>query len=125
MRIGLSDKDQTNIKDAFSTLGNVCGNMWDQLFDDKSEEEIQELKDAIVSGKGINEELGDVLFTIVNLSRHLNLNPEKSLRLSIKKFSNRFKKIEKKLKSKNINMKDLSLEELDEIWNKNKELSNE
>ena len=47
MRIGLSDKDQTNIKDAFSTLGSVCGNMWDQLFDDKSEEEIQELKKQI------------------------------------------------------------------------------
>ena len=47
MRIGLSDKDQTNIKDAFSTLGNVCGNMWDQLFDDKSEEKIQELEKQI------------------------------------------------------------------------------
>jgi len=47
MRIGLSDKDQTNIKDAFSTLGNVCGNMWNQLFDDKSEEEIQELKKQV------------------------------------------------------------------------------
>ena len=47
MRIGLSDKDQTNIKDAFSTLGNVCGNIWDNLFDDKSEEEIQELKKRI------------------------------------------------------------------------------
>ena len=47
MRIGLSDKDQTSIKDAFSTLGNVCGNMWNNLFDDKSEEEIQELKKQI------------------------------------------------------------------------------
>jgi len=47
MRVGLSDKDQTHIKDAFSTLGNVCGNMWDQIFDDKSEEEIQELKKQI------------------------------------------------------------------------------
>ena len=47
MRVGLSDKDQTQIKDAFSTLGNVCGNMWNNLFDDKSEEEIQELKKQI------------------------------------------------------------------------------
>ena len=91
----------------------------------KIDEEIQELKDAIISEKGINEELGDVLFTIVNLSRHLNLDPEKSLRLSIEKFSQRFKKIEKDLKSKNINMKDLSLKQLDGMWNKNKELSNE
>jgi len=91
----------------------------------KIDEEIQELKDAINIGKGINEELGDVLFTIVNLSRHLNLDPESSLRLSTEKFSNRFKKIEKELKTKKIDMKDLSLEELDKIWNKNKELSNE
>ena len=47
MRIGLSDKDQTNIKDAFSALGDVCENMWNNLFDDKSEEEIQELKKQI------------------------------------------------------------------------------
>ena len=86
----------------------------------KIDEEVQELKEAISSGDGIEEEMGDVLFTIVNLSRHLNLDPEKSLRLSIDKFSNRFKKIENDLKLKNINMKDLSLNELDEIWDKNK-----
>ena len=86
----------------------------------KIDEEIQELKDAIINGKGINEELGDVLFTIVNLSRHLNIDPENSLRMSIEKFSKRFKRIEKDLKSKNINMKDLSLRELDKIWDKNK-----
>ena len=86
----------------------------------KIDEEIQELKDAIINEKGINEELGDVLFTIVNLSRHLNIDPENSLRISIEKFSKRFKKIEKDLKSKNINMKDLSLKELDEIWDRNK-----
>ena len=47
MRIGLSDKDQTNIKDAFSTLGDVCGNMWNNLFDDKSEEKIKRLEKQI------------------------------------------------------------------------------
>ena len=47
MKIGLSDKDQTSIKDAFSTLGNVCGNMWDQIFDDKSEEKIKRLEKQI------------------------------------------------------------------------------
>jgi len=47
MKIGLSDQDQTNIKDAFSTLSNVCGNIWNNVFDDKSEEEIKELKKQI------------------------------------------------------------------------------
>ena len=86
----------------------------------KVDEEIGELKDAIINNQGIEEELGDVLFTIVNLSRHLNYDSESSLKKSIDKFSDRFKRIEKDLKTKNINMKNLSLGELDEIWNKNK-----
>jgi len=87
---------------------------------DKVDEEINELKEAISNNKGIEEELGDVLFTIVNLSRHLEINPDQSLRKSINKFIRRFKVIEKDLQSKNINMKNLSLNELDEIWEKNK-----
>ena len=86
----------------------------------KVDEEIGELKDAIINNQGIEEELGDVLFTIVNLSRHLDYDSESSLKKSIDKFSNRFKNIETDLKERGINMKDLSLDELDEIWDKNK-----
>ena len=86
----------------------------------KVDEEIGELKDAIINNQGIEEELGDVLFTIVNLSRHLDYDSESSLKKSINKFSDRFKRIEKKLKEEGINMKDLSLDELDKIWDKNK-----
>lgn len=98
---------------------------WDkkeQVFN-KIEEEVIELKEALESKSGIEEELGDVLFSIVNLSRHLNLDPEKTLKLSINKFSKRFKSIEKELNKKNIKMKNLSLEELDEIWEKNKRIN--
>ena len=91
----------------------------DQVFN-KIEEEVGELKEALNSNNGIEEELGDVLFSVVNLSRHLNLNPEKTLKLSIEKFSKRFKRIEKDLKNKNIQMQNLSLKELDAIWEKNK-----
>ena len=87
---------------------------------EKVDEEITELKEAIINNDGIEEELGDVLFTIVNVSRHLNINPEQALKKSINKFIVRFKLIEKDLKLKKINMKDLSLEELDIIWEKNK-----
>ena len=87
---------------------------------DKVDEEISELKEAIDTKQGIEEELGDVLFTIVNLSRHLNINPDQSLRSSINKFMRRFKVIEKDLRSKKIDMKKLSLNELDEIWEENK-----
>ena len=86
----------------------------------KVDEEVLELKDAILKNEGINEEIGDVLFTIVNLSRHLGYDAESSLKNSTEKFSIRFKKIEKDLKNKNIKIQDLSLEELDEIWEKNK-----
>ena len=86
----------------------------------KVDEEIGELKDAIINNQGIEDELGDVLFTIVNLSRHLNYDSESSLKKSIDKFSDRFKSIETDLKERGINMKDLSLDELDEIWDKNK-----
>ncbi len=87
----------------------------------KVDEEIEELKEAIINNDGIQDELGDVFFTIVNLSRHLGYESEGTLKKSIDKFSNRFKKIEKDLKNQNINMKDLSLDELDYLWEKNKE----
>ena len=86
----------------------------------KVDEEILELKDAILKNDGIDEEIGDVLFTIVNLSRHMGYDAESSLKKSIDKFSKRFKKIEQDLKIKNINIQDLSLEDLDKIWNRNK-----
>ena len=86
----------------------------------KVDEEIDELKESIIENKGINEELGDVLFTIVNLSRHLDINPEQALNESTNKFIKRFKRIEKDLKDKKIDIKELSLEELDVLWEKNK-----
>lgn len=95
---------------------------WDnikQVFK-KVEEEVSELQQALKINKGIDEELGDVLFSIVNLSRHLDINPENSLKRSIDKFSLRFKKIESDLRDKKINISDLSLRELDKIWEKNK-----
>ena len=90
----------------------------------KVEEEIEELKDAISNKNGIEEELGDVLFSIINLSRHLKINAESSLKKSIDKFSKRFQIIEKELQNNNINISDLSLEELDIMWNKNKKKFN-
>ena len=85
----------------------------------KVDEEITELKDAIKINKGINEEFGDVLFSLVNLSRHLDIDPESSLKKSTIKFISRFKKIEEK-----VDIEKLSLEELDKIWNENKEKYN-
>ena len=47
MGFGIPDKDQTQIKEAFSLLSGVCGNTWDRIFDDTSEEKIKELEKQI------------------------------------------------------------------------------
>tara|TARA_Y100001934_G_scaffold258642_1_gene328978 strand:+ start:1529 stop:1987 length:459 start_codon:yes stop_codon:yes gene_type:complete len=98
---------------------------WDNLDNvfEKIQEEIDELKEAILSNKKnkIEDELGDVLFSIVNLSRHIECDPETSLRQSTNKFIYRFTLLEKHLAQKKINFKDQSLSELDVLWNKIKE----
>ena len=86
----------------------------------KVDEEIIELKESIKKKKGISDELGDVLFSIVNLSRHLNLNPEESLNKSTEKFIRRFKRIEEDLENENKTITELSLDTLDKLWKKNK-----
>lgn len=83
-------------------------------------EEIDELKTAIKEKETlqIKEELGDILFTIVNLSRFLNVNPETALKGSTNKFEDRFGKVEFEVKKSGKSLKESSLEEMDEIWNK-------
>jgi len=86
-------------------------------------EEINELKENVESGKPVNEiedELGDVLFSIVNYSRFLKINPEDALRKTIEKFRFRFNKIEDYAKENRRELEEMSLEEMDEIWNKSK-----
>lgn len=85
---------------------------------DKIEEEIGELKVATSENirDNIEEEYGDLLFAVVNLGRHLGLTPEISLTKASDKFINRFEKMEKKAVSEGKDMADLSLEELDKLW---------
>ena len=87
------------------------------------QEELDELKDALKSDQRnkIEDELGDVLFSIVNLSRHIDCDPESSLSKSTNKFIYRFQLLEKYMVSKKLNFNDHSLSELDLLWNKIKE----
>ncbi len=80
----------------------------------KLSEEVDELKNARASGDAmsIRDELGDILLTIVNLARFLNADPEDALRSSIDKFIRRFSYIEK-----NADIRNSSLEAMDELWN--------
>ena len=90
---------------------------------DKVDEEICELKEAIEKEnvEMIKEELGDTLFSIVNLSRFLEIDPESSLRKTILKFEKRFSKVENELKKRGKSFSNTNFEEMDEIWNLIKE----
>ncbi len=81
-------------------------------------EELDELKESVESEdkNRIEEELGDLLFAIANLSRKLEINPEDALRGTIAKFDRRFKYIEKSIAGQGKIMKDTTLEEMDKLW---------
>ena len=84
----------------------------------KVKEEVAELEQAIRSKeeKEISAEIGDILFSLANLSRSLDVNPEIALRESNRKFAQRFRFIESKLKQEGKDLAQASLEEMDRIW---------
>ena len=94
---------------------------WDKLSPvlDKVDEEMTELKEAVAikDPENIKDEMGDVLFSLVNLSRFLDINPEDALRMTISKFETRFAQVEKELKKRGKSLTDSTLVEMDEIWN--------
>lgn len=85
----------------------------------KLDEEINELKMAVSKNdqKNIDEELGDVLFSVVNIARFVKADSEESLTLSTNKFIERFSLVEKMASEKNIDMSSCSLDVLDSLWN--------
>ena len=83
-------------------------------------EEVQELEQAVRENGEIEEEFGDILFALVNISRFLKINPEFALTKAIKKFINRFVYIEKYAQNSERELKDLSQEELDMLWERAK-----
>jgi MazG family protein len=106
---------------------------------DKLLEEIGELKAVIRLNASINsdsepsagshmqerltEEIGDILFAVSNISRHLKVNPEMALRKTNKKFKQRFRFIETELKKKGKEIQNATLEEMELLWNKAKKKS--
>lgn len=84
----------------------------------KLEEEMQEFRESLKSGdkEASADEFGDVLFSMVNVARYFDLVAEDSLRLTNRKFEQRFRYIEAKLKEKGKSLKDSDLEEMDRYW---------
>jgi MazG family protein len=94
----------------------------EQVFE-KLDEEIFELKSAIKEQDTvhISEELGDLLFVVVNLARKLDVEPETALKKTNRKFRKRFNFVESELKARGEKPEDASLEEMDRLWNGAKE----
>ncbi len=85
---------------------------------DKLDEENNELKEALMlrNPEHIEEDVGDMMFTLVNLCRHLNVDAETSLRHASRKFEQRFHYVEEAVQAKGENLAELPLERMNELW---------
>lgn len=92
---------------------------------EKIDEELLELKEAFSKRdkENISEEIGDLIFTIVNFASRMNLDAEEIMQNTNDKIIKRFSQLEEQIKSDNKNIEELSLEELDSYWNKIKNLN--
>ncbi|WP_298883500.1 nucleoside triphosphate pyrophosphohydrolase [uncultured Polaribacter sp.] len=90
---------------------------------EKVQEELSELNEEIKKGntENIEKEFGDVLFSMINYARFINVNPENALEKTNKKFINRFQFLEKAAKKEGKQLADMSLTEMDVYWEKSKE----
>lgn len=90
---------------------------------DKVQEELNELRDVAEnngSEKDVEEEFGDLLFALINYARFINVNPENALEKTNKKFIKRFEYLEQQVNESGQDLKKMSLDEMDAIWNKAK-----
>ena len=88
---------------------------------EKVEEELDEVKRAMTGDGDPEEELGDLLFAAVNVARHLKVDPERAMEKTCNKFVRRFAEMERQAQQENKALSDLSLTELDTLWNRSKE----
>jgi len=101
---------------------SACGFDWPDISGalDKVREEVGELDGALRGGrrKAVEEELGDLLFAMANVARHLRINPELALRGANRKFAGRFRQVEKRLREAGRGPGSASLAEMDALWEK-------
>ena len=105
------------VQDKVASIGFDFPNVKDTV--DKIKEEFEEFNSALLSQNKseIEDEFGDILFSLINYSRHIGIDSDESLKKSIQKFIDRFNKVEKILKSKNLDFDNCSNEELYNFWN--------
>ncbi len=88
---------------------------------EKIKEELKELQEE-TSKRKIKEELGDLMFSVINYARFINIDPEEALELTNKKFKKRFNFLESEIKKDGKELKKMSLEEMNIYWNNSKKL---
>jgi len=132
------EREQKNKQDNLSVLADIPKNLpalsqaakiqkrcshvgfdWDNRDDvfDKIEEEVQEVKAELHrNDTALSEELGDLLFAVVNLCRHAKQDPETLLRQANKKFTTRFQSVENKVNQSNKSFTEHQLSELEVYW---------
>jgi tetrapyrrole methylase family protein/MazG family protein len=98
---------------------------WEKIEDvlKKLDEELKEFKEALETKKQdeIEDELGDIFFMLVNISRFININPEDALRKTISKFIHRFRYIEMSAAERGKGLSEMTLNEMDRLWDEAKE----
>lgn len=133
------EKDQKTVTDAMQSVARSLPALWRAEkvqkkaakagFDwtdvsgavDKLEEELGELRQALQSGEGVAEELGDVLFSAVNVARFAKVDPEQALTGTTDKFIRRFSGLEKAALAAGRKLDDITLEEMENLYQKEKE----
>ncbi|WP_440616238.1 nucleoside triphosphate pyrophosphohydrolase [Cysteiniphilum sp. 6C5] len=98
---------------------------WQKIEDvfDKLESEVDELKEVLLHDQQkAQDELGDLLFSCVNLARHLKADPEMLMRQANQKFARRFRGVEAALKAQDLNMLDVDADELNRLWELQKQV---
>ena len=106
--------------DRIGRRASVLGFDWQSIddVDNKIAEEFEELDRARTTGDqaAIEEELGDLLFSVANLARHLKVEPESALRKANQKFTNRFTELEESFKNRGVTLRDASMEDMEAEW---------
>lgn len=98
---------------------------WEKTSDvwNKVQEEIKELQEEVKKPNNqerIEDEFGDVLFSLINYARFIDVNPDTALEKTNRKFKDRFQYIEQKAKQMNKSVSDMTLQEMDILWNEAK-----
>ncbi len=91
---------------------------------EKINEEFNEVKKEVIKSNNdekIKNEIGDLIFSVINLARFIGIDPEESLEKTNIKFINRFNEMEREIKKDGKNLKEMNLKEMDRYWEKSKE----